>query len=285
MRFFFRSRQFKTILSVFLVVVILALAFGFAGSRMAPFTDIAGIITAPFRNLSTAVNNGIKDFISTYKGGNDLMVTNTELSDELNELRKKSAEYDEMKSENEFYKNYLGIKEKNEDFTFCPATVISRDTTDPFYGFTINKGLASELKVNDPVITDECLVGFISEIGSTTAKVTTILSSNLTLGALDSRTADSGILKGNLQLAQKGMCRFSNLARSSSIAIGDYVVTSGEGIFPDGLLVGSIKSIGNDDYNYSIYADVVPFVDFSSIRKVMVITSFEGQGGLNPAGE
>ena len=57
-------------------------------------------------------------------------------------------------------------------------------------------------------------------------------------------------------------------------------MTSGEGIFPDGLLIGSINAIDSDKYNTSIYADITPFVNFSEIRDVMVITSFEGQGGI-----
>ena len=57
-------------------------------------------------------------------------------------------------------------------------------------------------------------------------------------------------------------------------------MTSGEGIFPDGLLIGTITSVGSDEYNTSIYAEVKPFVDFSDIRRVMVLTEFEGQGSL-----
>ncbi len=283
MRFFFRSRQFKIILSVFLVITIVSLIFGISSSRLAPYTDIAGIITAPFKNFSTTVAGEIKDFTAAYKAGNELMLKNAELSSEINDLRQKNVDYDKIKAENDFYKKYLEIKEENTDFKFVPATLISRDSGDPFGGFTINKGSSSDIAVHDPVITDQGLIGYIGELGTTTAKVITILSSDITLGALDSRTSDSGILKGNIELAEKGMCRFSNLARSCSVAIGDYVITSGEGIFPDGLLIGSISYIGNDKYNSSIYADITPFVDFSSVRKVMVINSFKGQGGIVPS--
>ena len=177
---------------------------------------------------------------------------------------------------------YLEIKENNPDFIFAPAAVISRDNSDPYGSFTINRGSLSDISVYDPVITDAGLVGYITEVGTITAKVTTILSPDLTLGALDSRTGDSGIISGRLRLAEDGMCRFGNLSRSCSVAIGDYIVTSGEGIFPEGLLVGSITSIGADEYNTSIYADITPFVELSEIRNVMVITDFEGQGGINP---
>ncbi len=282
MRFFFRSKQFKIIAAVFSFVLILSVVFTLIGKRMSPTADAAGIITSPFRKAYSSLSAGIKDFFTAYNDGNDLMIKNSELKKDISDLRKKIADYDKLKSENDFYKDYLGIKEKNPDFNFVSASVISRDSIDEFDGFLINKGSASGIKENDTVITDEGLVGKISEVGTTTAKVSTLLSPEVKLGALDSRTNDSGIVTGNIQLSEDNMCRFANLSRTCGVAIGDFVVTSGEGIFPDGLLIGSIQNIGNDKYNSSIYADIEPFVDFSSIRKVMVITDFEGKGGISP---
>ena len=282
MRFFFRSRQFKIILTIFSVLLVLSVAFGIWGSRMAPHTDIAGIISAPFKSLATSFSNAVDDLITSYKDNNKIMLENAELTSELNSMREKIADYNEISAENENYKKYLSIKEQNPDFEFCDAVLISKDSSDPYGGFTINRGSSSGISLYDPVITDAGLVGYITEVGTTTAKVTTILSSDITMGALDNRTNDSGIVSGDTQLAKNNMCRFSHLSRNCSVAIGDYVVTSGEGIFPEGLLIGSIESIGSDKYNTSIYADITPFANISAIREVMVITDFEGQGGISP---
>ncbi|MCQ2451009.1 MAG: rod shape-determining protein MreC [Clostridia bacterium] len=285
MRFFFRTRQFKIIVAIFSVVVVISLVFGLAADKMSPFSDAAGVLTAPFRNAYTAVSNGIKDFLKTTNDGNELMIKNTEQEKEINELRKKIADYETTKNKNEFLTKYLGIKEDNKDFMFAPATLISRDNGDKYQGFVINKGSLSGIKLYDPVITDAGLVGFITEVGTTTSKVTTVLSPNLSLGALDSRTSDSGVIKGETNLAEKGMCRLINLSRTCGVAMGDYVISSGEGIFPDGILIGSIANIGTDPTNSSIYADIKPFVDFKEIRNVMIITSFEGQGGIVKQGD
>ena len=66
------------------------------------------------------------------------------------------------------------------------------------------------------------------------------------------------------------------------MAVGDFIVTSGEGIFPEGLLIGTVRSIGSEKYNTSLFAEVEPFANLNDIRDVMVITGFEGQGGLDP---
>lgn len=285
MRFFFRSRQFKIIVSIFAVVIILASVFTFIGTRMAPNADIAGTIAAPFQTISSKISGFFSDFSTSYSNGNELLLENAELKSQINDLREQLADYNQKVSENDFFKDYLGIKENNPDFVFSSATLIATDPEDPYGGFIINSGSMSDISAYDPVITDAGLIGYITEVGLTTSKVTTILNPELTLGALDNRTGDSGIISGNTELASDGKCRFSNLSRSCSVSIGDYVVTSGEGIFPEGLLIGEIESVGSDAYNTSIYADIKPFADFSDIRNVMVITSFEGQGGVRVSAE
>ncbi len=284
MRFFLRSRQFKIILAVFCAVVLLTASFAIFAKRMSPQTDIAGTVAAPFRSFFTSVSNIVTDFFETYNSGSELSLENSELKAEIDSLRQKIADYEEISEQNEFYKDYLGIKENNPDFDFCDATLIARDHDDPYGGFTINKGSTAGIDKYDPVITDAGIVGYVTEVGLTSCKVTTIFSPDITLGALDNRTSDSGIVTGSLSFAENGFCRLQNLARSCSVAVGDYVITSGEGIFPEGLLIGSVNNIGIDENNNSIYAEIKPFAEIFELRSVMVITSFEGQGGINVEG-
>ncbi len=282
MRFFFRSRQFKIIAAVFAALIVIAAVTAAVGGRMSPGANIFGTVTAPFRSLASKISGGISNFVEVYTEGEKLNIKNAELETEISELRKKLADYEQAVSENEFYKNYLDIKDANPSFKFTAATLISRDKEDPYKGFIINKGSVNGVSAHDPVITNEGLVGYIGEVGLTTSKVVTVLSAELTAGALDNRTSDSGVLSGSAELASEGLTKFYNLSRSCNIAVGDYVVTSGEGIFPKGLLIGTVQTIGSDKYNTSIYANVKPFADIDGIRGVMVITEFEGQGGLDP---
>lgn len=281
MRFFFRSKQFKVILAVFLSFVLLTVTFQIIGQKMAPTANIAGAIAAPFQSMTKSVIDFFKNLDTIYNDGEEILLENTKLKNQLNELREKISDYEKISAENEFYKEYLKLKEVNEDFEFVPATLISYDVDDPYKSFVINSGSSSGIELYDPVISEAGVVGYITELGISTAKVTTILSKDITVGALDNRTSDSGLVSGTLHYAEKNTCKFYNLSRSCSVAIGDYVVTSGEGIFPDGLIVGEIESIGSDEIDNSIYAVISPFVNFDEIKNVMVITDFDGQGGLN----
>lgn len=282
MRFFFRSKQFKVILATVLVLVIIGVACFFIGGRLSPQSDLAGTVAAPFRTAFTKISQTVSDFFAAYTEGSEALVENAELENEINELRGQLVDYDKLIAENEFYKKYLDIKDQHPDFKFTPATLISRDNNDPFKSFTINSGSVDGVKEHDPVITEAGLVGYIAEVGTTTSKVKTILDPDITMGALDNRTSDSGVLYGSLETAKEGKTGLYNLSRSCNVAVGDYVVTSGEGIFPEGLLIGTIRTVGSEKYNTAIYATVEPFVKMDEIRNVMVITNFKGQGGLNP---
>ena len=282
MRFFFRSRQFKIILAVTLCLLVIGIVSALFGSRLSPQSDLIGTVTAPFRTAFVKISQGVEDFFSSFTEGNEALIRNSELESEMAELRAQITDYEKLKKENEFYKNYLEIKENNPDFKFCEATLIFKEEKDPFKSFTLNKGSVHGVEKYDPVITEAGLVGYISQVGLSTSKVTTILHPDITLGALDNRTSDSGVLYGDVSTAEEGLTGLYNLSRSCNVSVGDYIVTSGEGIFPKGLNIGTVRSIGSEKYNTSIFATVEPFVDFGSLRDVMIITEFEGQGGLVP---
>ena len=282
MRFFFRSRQFKIILAVTVCLLIIGIFSAVFGNRLSPQSDLAGTVTAPFRTAFVKISQGVEDFFSSFTEGNEALIRNSELVSEMAELRAQITDYEKIKKENEFYKNYLEINENNPDFKFPEATLIFKEEKDPFKSFTLNKGSVNGVKKYDPVITDAGLVGYISQVGLSTSKVTTILHPDITLGALDNRTSDSGVLYGDVSTAKEGLTGLYNLSRSCNVSVGDYIVTSGEGIFPEGLHIGTVRSIGSEKYNTSIFATVEPFVDFDGLRDVMIITEFEGQGGLVP---
>ena len=171
MRFFFRSRQFKIILSVIALVIGISVICGVIGGVIAPQANLIGTLTAPFRSAASKISNGVSDFISAYKNGEKLMLENSELKSRLDKMHESIADYDKKTAENEFYKNYLEIKDANPDFKFTKASLISRDNDDPYMGFVINKGSMSGIKAHDPVITEAGVVGYITEVGASTSKV------------------------------------------------------------------------------------------------------------------
>lgn len=278
MRFFFRSRKFKIMLAVTACIIVLALTTWIVGSSFSPQNTVVGSVTTSVQNVITSCGNWFSDFFARFESNGELMLENSSLKSEVNRLTSELMDYEKAKQENEMYEKYYGIKEQHSDYIMEPAMLISRNADDPYGSFTINKGSLNGIALHDPVITDAGLVGYISEVNPSFSKVTTILDSNISCGGMDRRTRDAGVISGELTLAEKGKTKMSNLLRSSGVATGDYIVTSGGGVFPEGLVIGTVDSIHNESYNTALYAQISPAVDFSELRDMMVITYFSGQG-------
>lgn len=284
MRFFFKSRKFKIAAAATAIILIISVIANVAGGMLSPQSNLLGTLVAPIQKIFSAISGGVKDFSETLKGSEALILENSGLKEQINELNGKVADYDTLKNENEFYKNYLGIKESNPDFQFADAVIISRDSTDAFGALTIDKGSLDGIEQYDPVITDAGLLGYVTSVGLTSSKVTTVLSPNISVAAVDSRTGDAGVISGNVSSVSKGYTKLSHLQRSAAVAVGDYVVTAGGGVFPKGILIGKIKNISQDEYTSVLYAEIEPFVKNEEIRQVMVITDFSGRSIIDMTG-
>lgn len=277
MRFFFRSRKFKILAGVLAALIFVTALLYLAGETAAPGSNALEIIVSPIRTATNWVVGGVKDFFAAFRDYDRVSLENEELRKENESLTSELLDYEAAKQENEELKEYLGIKEKNQDFLMTPANVVSRDSADPFGCFVVNKGSTDGVALYDPVITSAGLVGYVSEVGLAYSKVTTVLDGAIQIAALDRRTGDIGVVTGNLKSAGEGNTCITDILRSSSISEGDYIVTSGGGVFPKGLLIGRVKTVRSDPTAACLIADITPTVDVTRLQSVMVLTYFVGQ--------
>ncbi len=280
MRFFLRSKQFKLLIIIVISIVVLSVGAKIIGSAVSVQSNILGSIAAPFQKVAAHVSNFFGSISDRFGENTQIIEENEQLKQQVNDLTSKLLDYTEAIEENKFYENYLEIKEIHSDFQFEPAMVISRDFSDSGYSFTINKGTLNGVKAYDPVITHEGLVGYISQVGLNYAKVSTVLSADINVAAFDRRTHDVGIVSGNLDLTKEYKTRLYNLPRSCTVTLGDYIVTSGGGVFPEGLLIGTVTEIDQEKYSSSLYAVVDPAADLENLNELMVITYFAGKSQL-----
>ncbi len=278
MRFFLRSRSFKIFVAVMAAVIVISTVVAVFSSVSSPISSLIGSLTTPVQSFFSGISAKIDSFNKSVSGNRDIMDENEKLREENARLTEKLSQFEQTELQNEYYERFLGIKEKNPDMLFQPANVSARDNTDPYGGFTIDAGLLDGVALHDPVITPLGLVGYISEVAPTYSKVTTILSPKLKAGGRDSRTADDGVISGRADLAKDNKCYFYNLQRDCSVSIGDTVVTAGGSIFPAGLVVGNVGDIKQQSKDTSLYAVLEPADDFSTLKKVMIITYYSGQG-------
>ena len=191
------------------------------------------------------------------------MEQNEQLTAENAELRQQMVDYDRIKAENEAYKALANIQEKNSNATYVSGFVIGRDPLDEFGGFTLDKGTADGVAVNDAVISDRgYLLGMVVEADPTSCKVMTILHPSFNAAGVVSRTRENGILNGNTTYAADGLCTLTNLERSTETHAGGsgHHHRSGRGVPPD-LLVGTVQDVVPEASGKSSIAVVRPGAD------------------------
>lgn len=209
----------------------------------------------------------------------ELLQENETLKQENAELREQLADYYDVKEENEKLREYYDLKKENPSYKIQPATVIRRDTNDDFYSFTLDIGSSQGVSVNDPVITENGLVGWVSQVDLGTCKVKTILSPDTKAGAVDKQSGDTGIVSGSTSLCDDNLTGFTKIAENNKIKEGDMIVTSGTGgVYPGNLIIGKVKEIKFNSYDTSRYAVIEPYEDIRTITSAAVITEFDTQG-------
>lgn len=279
----FHTRSFKILLTVCAAMLCLMLfTAGFGGE--AP-SNLLSFFSTPMQRVGTLVtNNAAVAARNASASKEELLEENAQLRQRVAELESQLVDYYDLKKENAQLYQYLDMKELNPDFELVAASVIGRDPNS-FYTFTIDRGTAAGVSVNDPVVTDEGVVGWVSSANSISAVVTTILSPDTRMGGFtqtggtDKAVGESGVISTNLPLSDQGLIKLGYLTADTKAQPGDIVVTSGLGsIYPQNLKIGVIESVHHEDYDVSLYALVRPFVDVTDVRDVMVITSFLGQG-------
>lgn len=279
MKEFFHSGVFKVLLALCIVMFAFLLRATMTMGASTVVEQIVGTITAPVQSLTSGLSGSITGFLDQFLRASEISQENEQLREENRKLIEQMVDYENYKHENESLKEQLGIQEENPQWETMTASVIGRDPSDQFYSFTIDKGTLDGVSYQDPVITADGLVGIVSEVGPVFAKVTTILDVRLNVACQDVRTQDVATISGDIEMAQQGKCKMSLIPRESGIAKGDIVQTAGtSGLYPQGIVVGRVSDVGFEPQGTMMYAVVEPANDIKSIKDVVIITSFKGQG-------
>lgn len=279
---FFKKKSFKILLVAVAALLLLLLHTAVNGSVL--LSNVFTFLTTPMQKVSASVANGTSEAVESLgTSKEELLRENEQLRQEINELNQQLSDYYQYKQENEQLKNFLELKSTNPDYQFAYGSVISRSGAENFYSFRVDKGTLDGVSVQDPVITEAGLIGWVSSVSAMQCSVTTILSPSVRIAAYDKVTRDTGILTSTADASDSGLVRLSYLEENQTVKKGDMIVTSGiGGIFPKNLRIGKAVSIASSETDVSLYATVQPYADLKNAKDVLIITQFAGQGESLP---
>ncbi|MCI7805127.1 MAG: rod shape-determining protein MreC [Oscillospiraceae bacterium] len=273
---FFKSVKFKIILCIAGFFLGIAL-FSVTRDGKVPFaSQCVGTVFNPIRQFSNAISDKVGLVIDLFLDSEKYVEENRQLREKVADLNERLIDYEDMKSEVEDLRKFIGIKEENEDFKYSPVcSVISRNVNDPYGTFVIDRGSNDGISLYDPVVTPEGLVGVITEVANTYSTVRTIFSQELSVGVMCVESRDTGIVEGSLTYAEKGQCKMIYIDKENKIKEGDLIITSGNsGQFPQGYIIGNVKETGIEESGLTAYAVIEPAVNPKDVTSVMVIIDF-----------
>lgn len=275
MKDFFRSKTFKVIAVLLAAVLAFFLRAVYTGELMPTLSHLGGAVATPVGEFFAGIGRSLEDFFQPIFHGRELQKQNEELQALVNELTRRQADYDELKNQNDLYRQFFSISDSNADYTLEPATVIARVADDPSGSFIINIGQAQGISSGMPVITEDGLVGIVGRVSEQYCRVLTLMDPTVNVGVLDSATLDTGILTGDVSLAADSAARMDYLRLQSEAASGDLIITSGYGgMIPQGLTVGYLSETALAATGLTLEGHVKLSALPENARQVFVITAY-----------
>lgn len=272
--------MFQFIKNKYIIGLILATILIFIGIAISANRDnttfinnTVGNVMSPIQKLFFNIGSKIEDFVQYIAEIRRLSQENENLRKEIEILREENRKLEPLKDENQRLREMVGLKDQFAQFHFIGAQVIAKDPGNWFNTFTIDKGTDDGLSKNDVAITNQGVVGHIFDIGTNWAKIVSIIDSNGGASGLVMRTRDIAMVKGDVILQNEGLCKMTQIPNDADVIINDKIETSGlGGIYPKGLLIGTIIDIKKEAHEISKYAIVKPAVDFKRLEEVLIIT-------------
>jgi rod shape-determining protein MreC len=192
---------------------------------------------------------------------------NIELNKKLAELSVQVAGFTEEHAENARLRRMLEFNIQMP-YKLVPTKVIGVGTNPNAKSIIINVGLNRGIRVNNPIVTADGIVGKTIGVNQTSSIVQLLTDHNCRVSALDQNTRTQGIIRWRGgKLLQMG-----EVPVESQLAVGDTIISSGfGGIFPPGIRVGIVVYAKNQ--TGSLFKDILvkPSVQFWSLEEVFVI--------------
>jgi len=234
-------------------------------------SDVSGWVSSVVSSPVKAVSGGyeaVSGLLNTYK-------ENQALTEKVDVLAQAKVQLQTLQAENRALKDQLQIENTLTDYKVVNAVVISRSPSNWQSQLIVNKGSNAGIKKGMSVMGSGGLIGRVSEVNTTNAKVELLSDDSQVADRFAIRVAnkDGEVVDGIVTSfnQEKNLIVMGQITSDVSLEKGDLVTTSGlGGVTPAGLYVGKVQKISQDDYGLSKKIYINPATDFNNIPVVSV---------------
>lgn len=276
MKKLFRSNGGLVVLiALLLAAITLVLSLILSGAD--PMADLVNIVTTPFRSAGAAVARWTESTFSERYRSDQLQSEVDRLRTEIAHMEEEVRQAHQAIEENENLRSLLKFQQRRRDLELENVTITARTLSNWESSVTVSKGSNYGL-AKDQCVIDAYgnLVGIVGEVGYNWANVLTVVDTDIDMGGSVPRSDIAAVLEGDFALMAQNRLKLSYLPEHTQLASGDQVLTSGKGgVYPAGLVVGTVESVHDDPSGMTRYAVIAPSAELDQLQQVFVIKSFD----------
>jgi rod shape-determining protein MreC len=240
--------------------------------QLSPVEDILLTLFAPAQTAFSSAGQKLQSFVDAIASFYELKAENDHLRKEIAFTEQQLLQLQELQKENHRYRELLKFAEKSE-YRLLATEVIARDPSQWFGTITVNRGYLDGVKEEMAVVTDRGLVGMISTVSPNSSQVLLLTDPRLQVSAMVQRTRDPvtvGIVESHGK--DSANLKITYLPLEAKSQPGDQIITSGMGgIFPKGILIGTIREVEKEQSGMVLSALIEPRVNFNRLEEVLII--------------
>lgn len=219
----------------------------------------------------TGIGRGLGNIWFGYINLASVRSENERLRLDLARLRNENIRLQEVALTHERLGQILEFKKEGGP-QFLLASVIGRDPSNWYRTVMIDKGEKDGVEVEMGAVSPHGVVGRVIKTNRSVSQVLLLTDRNSAVAGRVQRTRDEGLIEGT----ERGLARMRYLSLLAEARAGDLVLTSGlAGIFPKGLLIGTLGPVMKEEPDLFQQAEIIPSMDFSKLEEVMIITSLD----------
>lgn len=266
-----RSRATLLFLVLTSITVITLDFRGDGGGVIDSVRDVATDALAPVRDAADSVLSPVGNAFSGITGYDDLEDENALLRDQLAELRGRELRSEDAESE---LRELLRLNDLDwvGDIPQIAARVVSAPVSNFEQTIKLDKGSRDGIRVDDPVVTGDGLVGRVVDVSSRRSVVRLLTDPGSSVGVRTVRSVEAGIAKGEGpdQLLSVGFIEVNADVRRSELAVTSGL-EGGSNLYPSGIPVGRVAEAEQVEGALEQRVRLRPLVDFEHLRFVKVL--------------
>jgi rod shape-determining protein MreC len=203
---------------------------------------------------------------------------NADLKKQVEALRQKVIQEQTAVSENDRLRgllDYVDGPKFPDGFVGVSTRVVGRPPSAYSQEVLIAAGSSAGLERNDPVVTEDGLVGLVTDVTSNGAKVTLLTDQSSAVSAIVLESGAAGIVRHGP--SDSSALILDRVGKDELVEAGNLVITAGwrsgklESLYPRGIPIGTVKSVGQQDVDLYKRIQVAPLVSFDALADVIVL--------------